>query len=552
MKGKKKILRGCLLLALCVLFLCGRTETAHADGAVARLTIWAHGTGIISNQGHTWLTIENISSGPLTFTDYQLDAGEIISVSIWPDTMSVGLGGVFINRELTISAFDSVACASLSVDITYAQLKKISSATPGESYYHDGQGDFIPDLRDDLWHNCTSYSTKMWNLVAPSDKRITCDIQTLGIDAPKWVKEEILTKSGASTKNFTRTQNTTKYDRYYLSQKNKLYAMAAETPVLSSTGKTDTTVSLSWTSASFRKSGDLDASGYVITYFKSSNMNKMKRLTVTGGHKTTATVTGLEPETQYVFNIYAYVDLDSTCSAERLTYETGRNISVTTKEEQVRVTVSPTKKTLYVGDTAKLTAKVTGTGKKVTWSSSNRSVATVSSSGKVTAKKNGKATITAKVNGVSAACKVTVKTAAWKSAYKKILTSGGTFQCKGYSRAMYPKGFALVTLSSGSTPVLVCADRTSCPHYVSGRSGHSHINVWAYKNGKAVYKGGYLTKGAYTYAVRRSGSKVYVKDWDGKWYGMTASGYTKTTLSGSYKTISMSTNNAYNRKRLLG
>ena len=49
------------------------------------------------------------------------------------------------------------------------------------------------------------------------------------------------------------------------------------------------------------------------------------------------------------------------------------------------------------------------TDKKVTWSSSNKSVATVSSTGKITAKSEGTATITAKTsNGKKASLKVTV------------------------------------------------------------------------------------------------------------------------------------------------
>ena len=56
-----------------------------------------------------------------------------------------------------------------------------------------------------------------------------------------------------------------------------------------------------------------------------------------------------------------------------------------------------------------LTATVKGTSKKVTYTSSNKSVAIVSSTGKVTAVKPGTAIITAKANGVKATCKITVK-----------------------------------------------------------------------------------------------------------------------------------------------
>lgn len=72
-----------------------------------------------------------------------------------------------------------------------------------------------------------------------------------------------------------------------------------------------------------------------------------------------------------------------------------------------KVKISATKKTLYVGKS--MTLKVTGTKKKVKWSSSNKKVATVTQKGKVTAKKKGTTTIQAKVAKSTFKCKVTVK-----------------------------------------------------------------------------------------------------------------------------------------------
>ncbi len=69
--------------------------------------------------------------------------------------------------------------------------------------------------------------------------------------------------------------------------------------------------------------------------------------------------------------------------------------------------ISKKKVTLLTGQ--KVTLKVTGTKKTVTWSSSKKSVATVTKKGKVTAKKKGTATITAKVGSKKLKCKVTVQ-----------------------------------------------------------------------------------------------------------------------------------------------
>lgn len=55
-----------------------------------------------------------------------------------------------------------------------------------------------------------------------------------------------------------------------------------------------------------------------------------------------------------------------------------------------------------------LKATITGKSKKVTWKSSNPSIAVVDQKGKVIAKKTGIAIITAKANGKTATCKITV------------------------------------------------------------------------------------------------------------------------------------------------
>lgn len=93
--------------------------------------------------------------------------------------------------------------------------------------------------------------------------------------------------------------------------------------------------------------------------------------------------------------------------------------AVTVKPQNVLVThISVTgTASLYVGDTAKLTAKVeptNATNPAVTWSSNNESVATVGTDGTVTAVSAGTATITATAqdgSNVSGSCGVTVQQA---------------------------------------------------------------------------------------------------------------------------------------------
>lgn len=85
----------------------------------------------------------------------------------------------------------------------------------------------------------------------------------------------------------------------------------------------------------------------------------------------------------------------------------------TTLTQPTAITLSKSSLTLKAGGTASLKATTTPVAlanSKITWKSSNQSVATVDSNGKVTAKGIGTATITASTqNGLSATCKITGK-----------------------------------------------------------------------------------------------------------------------------------------------
>lgn len=82
-------------------------------------------------------------------------------------------------------------------------------------------------------------------------------------------------------------------------------------------------------------------------------------------------------------------------------------VTVKNKKQAASISLNPTTASVYVGNSIKLTAAVTGKSKKVTWSSSDKSIATVKN-GKVTGKSYGTVTITAKANGKKATCTVNV------------------------------------------------------------------------------------------------------------------------------------------------
>ena len=93
--------------------------------------------------------------------------------------------------------------------------------------------------------------------------------------------------------------------------------------------------------------------------------------------------------------------------------------SIIVKTSITSLSVSPTSKTVYVGDTVQLTGTInpSTTTENTLWTSSNKTVATVNDSGLVTAKSAGTVTITFKNSSgtKSASCTITVEN------YKKAL-----------------------------------------------------------------------------------------------------------------------------------
>ena len=118
-------------------------------------------------------------------------------------------------------------------------------------------------------------------------------------------------------------------------------------------------------------------------------------------------------------------------------------ITVTVKAKKIpvtKVTLNKKSTTLEIGKTETLTAKVIptkATNTKVTWTSSNDSVATVSN-GKVTAKKAGSTTIIVKTEdgGMTASCTVTVKEKE-PDAAKPIVPSSSMYKYEGSTFKYY-------------------------------------------------------------------------------------------------------------------
>ncbi|MBQ4069665.1 MAG: Ig-like domain-containing protein [Lachnospiraceae bacterium] len=189
-------------------------------------------------------------------------------------------------------------------------------------------------------------------------------------------------------------------------------------------------------------------------------------------------------------------------------------IKVTVKTPVKKVTMSSSNATVKLGTTLQLKATVSSdaSNKKLTWTSSDTSVATVSSTGLVTAKKVGKATITATAqdgSGKKATCVVTVINPN-SIAGVKVINSEIVEVTLAYSQKLSKANFAVhkkffdrgnylssseidyVETSDNKTYVIYLKDRITYQDYVrvsisglSGVNGKTTKETWFSDNKKA-------------------------------------------------------------------
>lgn len=371
----------------------------YADNTVAQLTLHAYGKSTITGSsaggdvGHTFLSIKNKTNSTLNFLDYPIPAKEMVTVSIWQEGItSIGSGGIYINLEMTLSK--NVDNASISIDITQQQLDLIAKNSPKESYYKQ-------DLSHAIWHNCTTYSTKMWNLVAPKQYKVTDGI--LGADAPKWVAEKINKMSGHQSGPFIVKRNIDSGDIFYVTKNKELVPAGFKVPNLYNSKVSKNSVSLNWSSSKkWLLNGQTNITGYEVKYSLSNgSRTKTKTFSSEGG-----TISGLKYGKQYKCQVRALYKKGNY----NLCSKYSNTVSFTTsKAPKASIKLNKSKLTIYRGKTATLKATVTGASTKVKWKSSNLSIAVVNSKGKITAKKAGTCKITATANGKKAICTVTVK-----------------------------------------------------------------------------------------------------------------------------------------------
>ncbi len=149
-----------------------------------------------------------------------------------------------------------------------------------------------------------------------------------------------------------------------------------------------------------------------------------------------------------------------------------------------KITLNQKKITIQVGDSKKLTAKISPTNaknSKITWETSNARIASVKN-GKVTGVSTGTATITAKSGGKKATCKVKVELSqtAKKAikAYRKYLKQSRIKWTNWtyYGREQFK--FVLADLNGDGVPELILQNNGGAPY------NEGHEAAFCYYNGR--------------------------------------------------------------------
>ena len=169
-------------------------------------------------------------------------------------------------------------------------------------------------------------------------------------------------------------------------------------------------------------------------------------------------------------------------------------------KKTVKISLNKNKVTMTAGSNIVLKATVSGTNKKVSWSSSNNKIAKVKN-GKVTGVKAGTCKITAKVKGKKVTCTVTVKNkklkapviSDWKLRYGRWMTppADGVEYTVTWKKVAGASGYQVkvVSLVEGSWKTYYVSTKKLSFSEAGSTIQQMRAKVRAYKivNGKKIY-----------------------------------------------------------------
>lgn len=209
-----------------------------------------------------------------------------------------------------------------------------------------------------------------------------------------------------------------------------------------------------------------------------------KALTLTPGKTSTLTITGTKSEVKWYSSDKSIATVSSSGKITTIAPGTATiTASVDGKKLTCKITVidiNYKSVVLELGGSSGFikTLKINDTTSKITWSSSDKSIATVSSSGLVTAKGTGTATVTASVNGVKLTSKVTVLKMSTKAFTLKI---GETKTLNIYGTTSEitwtSNKNSVATVSNDGAVTPIAAGAATITGYFDGRKVSSKVTV---------------------------------------------------------------------------
>ena len=398
---KKKNNKICILLCLLIALALENVQSVNASPSLGiTLTLYSNSNNK-KDTGHAWISITNNTKGTINIGPYSVKRGQCVYIDARGNAEHIFAssqdkrkgdfnGRTYINYiSMASSVYKSYAY--VSKDITFEDLDMIFYKMKNYQTY------------DLLANNCTNFAKDIWNSVKNKSKSISKSFT--GIEAPQALKYYILNKMGGKSGSNIKGSS----DCYFVTPLGNLVPYTIPTVTGFQGKRNGNTATFTWNG--IRKeigANQYNITGYQIEY--TDTASKSTKTVNVSGTKTSASINGLNPSRNYVFKVRGICDYSSQGNGSFNVGDFSNSVSLrgnSTKKASLKLNKS--KISMYITESTKVKATASGKSKKVTWKSSNSSIAVVNSKGKITAKKAGTCKITATANGKKATCTVTVK-----------------------------------------------------------------------------------------------------------------------------------------------